>query len=293
MKWFRPLLIGAPVLTLAVAFVTICAHFQTAWPWNRIVHEDGRRTLLQTIFYFEHALGELPLDALLAAAVAGALLRFRKPAAPQPFLRLWILLVAAIAVDALILIGSWRNVGYKDSLMFLLQYHTRDSSPLEFGSHWRYHLLSQATLMLAPAMISGVGKTQLLRVSWAAFALAGAAFGLSALSFSDPQYLGHQARETFTHGLVTVPLAVGTCLGLAGAPGKTDLRISWPAAFGCVVLVLYQATAVIVTGSQKYTQTEDFVRVVCSHFFEHTLSYLVVPVHAALFYLAGAPRTKP
>jgi hypothetical protein len=56
--------------------------------------------------------------------------------------------------------------------------------------------------------------------------------------------------------------------------------------------LLYQATAVIVTGSQKHAQTQDFVRVVCGHFFEHTLSYLVVPVHAALFYLARAPAAK-
>ena len=83
MKWFRRVLIGAPVLTLAVAFVTICVRFQTVWPSNVIVHEDGRRTLLQTVFYFQHALGEAPLEALLAAAVAGAVLRFRQPAAPQ------------------------------------------------------------------------------------------------------------------------------------------------------------------------------------------------------------------
>src|SRR5260221_7798739 len=223
MKSLRWLLIGAPLLTLAVAFLAICVHFHTAWPWNVVVHEDGRRTLLETIFYFQHALGELPLEALLAAAVAGALLRFRPPAAPQSFV--WVALGAAIAIDALILIGAWRNVGYDASLMFLLQYHTRDRSPLEFGSHWRYHLLSHATLMLAPAMISGAAKARVLRLSWAACAVASVAFGVSALSFSDPQYLGHQARETFTHGLVTVPLAVWTCLRLAEAPRSA--RISW------------------------------------------------------------------
>src|SRR5437870_5447587 len=80
MKSIRLLLIGVPLLTLAAAFVTICVHFHTAWPWNVTVHEDGRRTLRQTIFYFEHALGELPLELLLAAAVSGALLRCRQPA---------------------------------------------------------------------------------------------------------------------------------------------------------------------------------------------------------------------
>src|SRR5438132_8743427 len=103
MKSLRRLLIGAPLLTLALAFITICVHFRTAWPWNVVVHEDGRRTLLETIFYFQHALGELPLEALLAAAVAGALLRFRKPAAPKSFV--WVILVAAITIDTLILIG--------------------------------------------------------------------------------------------------------------------------------------------------------------------------------------------
>src|SRR5947208_12384253 len=124
MKSLGRLLIGVPLLTLAAAFITICVRFHTAWPWNVVVHEDGRRTLFETIFYFQHALGELPLEALLAAAVAGALLRFRKPAASQSLV--WVVLVAAITLDALILIGSWRNAGFEDSLMFLLQYHTRD-----------------------------------------------------------------------------------------------------------------------------------------------------------------------
>src|SRR5262249_54962191 len=135
MKSLRRLLIGAPLLTLAAAFIAICVHFQTAWPWNALVHEDGRRPLLETIFYFQHALGELPLEVMLAAAVAGALLRFCKPAAPCSLV--WVALVSAIAVEALILIGSCWTVGFRDSLMFLLQYHTRDASPIEFGSHWR------------------------------------------------------------------------------------------------------------------------------------------------------------
>src|SRR5204862_5217897 len=117
---------------------------------------------------------------------------------------------------------------------------------------------SQATLMLAPAILAGAASARLLRVSWAAFALACAVFGVSVLSFSDPQYLGHQARETVTHGLITIPLAVWICLGLSGAPGKPARRVSWPAAFGCVLLGFYQAAAVIATGSQQHAQTQDF-----------------------------------
>jgi len=32
-------------------------------------------------------------------------------------------------------------------------------------------------------------------------------FGLDLKPFTDPVFLGHQAREAFTHGLVTLPLA--------------------------------------------------------------------------------------
>ena len=66
-----------PLAVLTTAFVILCVHHGTAWPWNTVVHEDGRRTLLETIFYFDHALGELPLDLLLSAAVAGAAIAFR------------------------------------------------------------------------------------------------------------------------------------------------------------------------------------------------------------------------
>ena len=38
------------------------------------MHEDGRRTLIETIFYFEHATRELPLDVILGIAIGGSVL---------------------------------------------------------------------------------------------------------------------------------------------------------------------------------------------------------------------------
>ena len=53
------------------AFVVICFHTGTIWPWTRVVHEDGRHTLIGTILYFEHATRELPLDVILGIAIGG------------------------------------------------------------------------------------------------------------------------------------------------------------------------------------------------------------------------------
>lgn len=55
-----------------VAFIAVCLQADTPWLWNRVVHEDGQHTFLETIFYFEHATRELALDAVLALAIAGA-----------------------------------------------------------------------------------------------------------------------------------------------------------------------------------------------------------------------------
>ena len=68
----RALFFYLPALVLLVAFAAVCVQAGTPWPWNRIVHEDRQHTLLQTIFYFEHATRELVLDSVLALAVAGA-----------------------------------------------------------------------------------------------------------------------------------------------------------------------------------------------------------------------------
>ena len=66
-KW---LFFGLPLGALSISLAVIAVRFPLSAP----VHEDGERTLTRTILFFEHALGELPLDVLLAAAAAGAAL---------------------------------------------------------------------------------------------------------------------------------------------------------------------------------------------------------------------------
>ena len=75
----RALCFYLPAAVLLVAFVAVCLQAGTPWPWNSVVHEDGHHTLLETIFYFEHATRELLLDAVLAMAVAGAMRSFFPP----------------------------------------------------------------------------------------------------------------------------------------------------------------------------------------------------------------------
>jgi len=269
-----------PAVVLTAAFAILCARHGTFWPWNVVVHEDSRHTLIQTIFYFEHALGEWPLDVLLAAAIAGAMLAGAEPAARRP---IGGILAGCFTLDMVIFAGAFAEAGPKTALLYLLQFHTRDDVPMAYGSHWRYHLLSQSALMLLPmAFVSRKQRFNgVLVAAWVVFGVLSAIFGISSDSFIDPRNLGHQARELFTHGLVTVPLAVAVV-----AEGGLGFNLK-PA-----ILVAgiggYLAAGVFLTGAQHHAQTGDWSSVICAHFFEHTFSYLVVPWHALLFYRLGA-----
>ncbi len=285
-----------PVVVLAAAYTIICLHFRSPWPFGLVVHEDGRHTLLGTIFYFEHAAGELAAQLVLSAAIAGAMLHCAGACARGlgcgPGLA-----ATALAIDSVIVLGAIASVGVQTTLSWLLQYHTRDGSPAEFGSHWRYHFLSEACLiLLAMSLAAAVGRCRgsgrLLQAAWVTFAVLSVAFGIAAAPFADARYLGHEARETFTHALTTVPLAIGICCFCAdgGPSGRVHrCRIVWPAA-ACALLAVYQVAGAVFGGVREHAQSADPVRLVCAHFFEHTFSLLVVGSHSALLYVLASGR---
>jgi hypothetical protein len=303
-----------PIGTLVVSYAVICSHTGTAWPWTEVVHEDGRRTLLQTVFFFEHATRELPLDFLLGAAVAGAMLVFYFPGRMrdeetqkrcsclrQRFLALSFLVIILIVNGAAIM-GGGREV--VDNLS---QLHTRPGAPLVWGSHWRYHLLERlATILLAFSvvgmhrLVTGVAPATSVRagllflgITLAAFVGLTGLFGLTLEPFREATYLGHQARELFTHTLVTLPLALGVCFwlartiaadGMAAWPGRRRWPIYVSGACG-VFLGVYLALGTLLTKAHALGQSKSLVTLIFPHFFEHSFTYLVVPLIAGLCYL--------
>jgi len=271
-----------PLAVLSAAFVILCVHHGAAWPWNVVVHEDGRRTLLETIFYFDHAVGELPLDLLLSAAVAGAMLCAFPPTTARPF---GTLLAVCLILDAVIIAGA------RERALYLFQFHTRDDQPMVYGSHWHYHLLSQMALMLLPLVFVSVRRNRVLVTAWAVFAALTIVFGISKATFIDPRYLGHQSRELFTHTLVTIPLTIAFVVGRtprSAAGPQAGFKFNWKPFLIFTLLSTYLAAGVLLTGARHHAQSSDWTAVICAHFFEHTFSYLVVPLHAQLFYLLGA-----
>jgi len=302
---------------LLLAFGAICVEAGTLWPWTSVVHEDGMRTLLGTIFYFEHAARELPLDVLLGMAVAGGMLRRHPPVAEpgmhmaeqQRWARRYLLLT--IVTIGIIVVGTLLVGGIRALSENLLQLHTRDGVVAIWGRHWRYHLLERlAMLCLAVACarilpFSGRSPTHiasfLVVASFAAFGVLSLFFELSWEPFRSPVFLAHQARELFTHLLVTLPLALGVCawLGdrvsppvLPAAAQHTDFLARIFGVIG-VVFGLYLIAGTLVTAGYVDGQTHNMVSLVFAHIFEHSFTYLLVPLVAGSCYLAaGLPRTR-
>jgi hypothetical protein len=293
---------------LAVAWVSVCIQVESAWPWLLVVHEDGRRTLLQTVLYVEHALRELPLDLVLAVALAGSALRFFPESRPGQQDRAPYYLLAFLLCMAGIVGGAIVAAGEGAAIENLLQMPTRGGAPLVVGSHWRYHLLSRLALILLAFALTGLAArvgvrrrpmsgrpvpAPLFVAALVAFGLLTVGFGMTTEPFVDPVYIGHQARELFTHALITVPIGVAACLASAAPDSMADVLPSdGVGELGVVVagglsvaLGAYLAVGVLLTDAVAAGQTASVPALLFPHFFEHTLTYALVGTAAPSLYL--------
>jgi hypothetical protein len=110
--------------------------------------------------------------------------------------------------------------------------------------------------------------------------------------FRDPVFLGHQAREAFTHLAVTLPASWALCLfvagkGLEAAPdGTVPLGKALAAGVAGFLVGLFLLVAALLNSAISRGQTTSLVLLVFPHFFEHLFSVLVVPFTAAWAYLS-------
>jgi hypothetical protein len=298
-------------VVLLASYVGICLDVGSIWPGDALVHESGQKTFVQTIFWLEHGVREIPIDVLLGMAVASSLLRFLQPARGVDVVRrrrvmTWSGGLAAL-LTAFIVTGAAINSGAWIVLEEFAQMHTRPGAPTGWGDHWDTHLLSRLALMLVALTLAGfhaaltgaagrpavgaIGR-RLFRVNLIAFLALTLVFGPNLDPFLDGIHIGHQARELFTHVLVTLPLSIGAGLWalqhltrqrpMAQAFSLRSVpRESWAALLGAVLIGLYLTVGFLVTAAYGRGQSSNPVALVLVHFFEHGLSYLFTPLWTA------------
>ncbi len=305
------LMVTLPLVVLLVAYIAICTYTGEIGLWNKVVHEAGQLTLANTVFYYEHASRELPLDIFLGLAVGSGVLFAYPPvvgdskALGKAYRNITILSVVALILISTILVGTYLQGGTEQLYSNLLQMHTRPVNNLIWGAHWRYHFLSRISMMAISFGVGGVlvlitqrsvrpGNkigVQIFIMTLLMFALVTGIFSLNADPFFNAVFLGHQIREVFTHGLVTLPIAWGTCLlfvgnRVFGEDASRTAKPLWPLIAGIagVVIIAYLFVAALITSAVTQGQSQNIAVLLFPHFFEHTFSYLIVPVVASLVY---------
>jgi hypothetical protein len=310
-------LCGLPVAALAAAYTLLALEHRTPMLLNVVVHEDGRRTLLETILYFEHFLREVPIEIVIAWAAAIAFSasapppadarRSRRVAALSGALPLLMAAVAYAAAAART--GAW------SAALDLLQYRTRDDD-VAFGSHWHshlHHVLGMAVTAAGIACIyrwtvgtrAAVGTTHAAVGSstrrwwvWAA-AVGGVSLALrpDRVDWNGTRLLGHAMRELVTHASVTLPLTFAALVAAEGAPSvsaprarpsgvlRRGLVLLCLAAIFPIALLARLSGRDVLAASRQQTSLWDLL---ASHAFEHSIDYAFAALVAVSLY--GALR---
>ena len=308
-RWPNALMLGLPAALLCGAYAWLAAAHGTALLWGVPVHESGRYTLGQTILYVRHFVREVPVDVAMGLFCAAGVTAAEPGRRQRPTLTIAAGVLAA-SVTAAGLAAAVGQEGWRETLHDLLQYRTRDDD-LAYGAHWSFHLLSTvwfgAAAALGTGILAGLGGPArplgpargLLAGAWGWVVLLTAIFGVHAQVFTSARYIGHQAREIMTHGLVTLPLAVGIArLTAAGAAAEPPPRAApwWRVASWLVMLgvplflvVAFWNVDLTTTGQMR----EGLAGIVAAHVFEHTLDVVLVAVVAlAAAGYAGGRRKR-
>lgn len=286
-RWIAFLLL-APVALVVGAYAWLATAHGTPWLWNVVVHESGHYTLGGTVLFFRHHLREIPIDLVMAMTLATAVTTTAPDVARRP--ARWAI-VAAIVLVGLTFVVSAMEEGAWEAARDLLQFRTRDDD-VSYGSHWRFHLLSTIWFAAAAQALAAVssGSVRILRAegtarslalgSWAVMVVLTLVFGLTMEPFTSGRYIGHQAREIMTHGLITLPLVFAIGVRSAGFSSHTrpaGVFVTILAWLAVLVIPLYLTIAFSRTGLEATAQLSTGVSgVVAGHVFEHVLDYLLV-----------------
>jgi hypothetical protein len=305
---------GLSIGILVISYVAIAIYIGTPWLWFEIVHESGDRTLLATIFFFEHTARELPLDMILGAAVAAAAL-FAMPRGTgggshrRPD-RLMLLVLGLVLATTLSIGGTLYEGGFPMLYENLMQFPTRPGAPPEWGGHWRYHLLSHVMLMAVAFGLGGVlvwmargasGRghfvgVRVFRATVVVFTILTIVFIPNLEPFVDPVVIGHQLRESLTHAIVTIPVAFGVCLFLGKDQWSRDengtVPIGGTLAIGIVGVLAgaFLLISGVARSAASQGQSQSLAVLLFPHFFEHTFSYLVAGLTAGVVFERGHSR---
>lgn len=311
--------LSIPFALIVASYVWLATTHDTLALAGVIVHESGRYSLTETVFYYSHFLREIPTDVSMALFSVAAFREVFGPA--ERTLRRsmlgWICAAGGVALALVAFVESARAHGTASTWLDLLQHRTRDDASA-YGSHWHYHLASTVWFAVgAPvalrllAAVSNVAPTPAAQsqrrrswiAAWTFFAGLTFVFGVSPLVITSVLYTGHQARELATHVPITMLLVFAALASVdandASPGGDTSvagrlrqaLRPS-PIRVAVALAIPLALAAVTLSGDVmgEGQSAGGLAAMVGGHVFEHVLDYAFTPLVAVAASRALATR---
>jgi hypothetical protein len=284
-----------------------------------VIHENGRLTLLGSLFYFDHFLGCAPMAVFFALLLAGggaygcacSSLSAARRARRYGF----VLLSAAAAFLVAAFLASWQIAGRERTLDYLLQRIERDGV-VSRGGNWNQLQLSNLPIglsILAVARILSPCRGVANRAAAGAIALAAALSATLTLwswpgleAFRNPRWLAHSLRELATYPLTGVPAAIAAIVLLESAfTGRSEwkIRLRWPpvvllalaGAMTLLELAMLGDTDPLALAQRPRFAPEglSIAYLLASHVFEHVLDFVWLSILSAGLYALLRARRAP
>ncbi|MFC1667482.1 hypothetical protein ACFL0P_06465 [Candidatus Omnitrophota bacterium] len=299
------LLIFLPLVTYIISYFYLAYYHGNFFIFNTIVHEGGKYTLLQTMFYASHFLGHIPVCTVLAFFFVGIYLCLTKTDLELSFSKkIWsiaILLILLLVFSAYV---SLHVFGYEDTVSFIGQ-KKQSVVRYEEGGNWKLSLPSTIMLFfLIPVYIYIIRKIFNRNIEFNSrgvfyIFLALALFFLYTFLFNrnisdaflevwkDPRYLAHSVREALTFPLTYFPILMYFILNnekkdSGSRRDKQHRNFKYLIVFLGLIFTLglfYQSYIPLTKGIGSLAQKPGFAKggklgisyLLASHYFEHFL----------------------
>jgi hypothetical protein len=309
------ILISAPLVYMLISYAYLAWWHGKPYLLNTIVHENGRLTLLGSVFYFDHYVAHVPMIVAFGwCAVGGVALTARVPRGVHlafgAGLAAVILLGAATVLVVLSFLASLFTVGWQRTIDYVMQRIERDGV-MSKGGLWNQLQLSNVpialgTIGLGSALRTVNSESPALgdpRLFAGGIACIGAAAAVLVVmniatwptwrAFLNPRWLAHSMRELATWPLTGIPTALGSVVlvqYLLFGPSVWTLRPGGPS----LVLVGLSGLMVglefalvrsvdILAIAQKPSfaaQRMSITYLLASHVFEHALDFVFIALFA-------------
>jgi hypothetical protein len=304
------LLLAIPAAYFLVSYIYVALWHRKAFLAFTITHENGRLTLAESMLYFDHFIGCVPMVLLFALyTVAGFALSGPVPLLADPARAQFaatVLLGGSVCLVFLSFIAAVYAVGWQQTLDWALQRVERDGVSSKGGT-WNQLQLSNVPMFLGilgtTTAIGVVSRrsshTELVELTTSGWLLLGFALALTLLisasnwcgwqALRNPRWLAHSMRELATYPFTGIPIALASVLlmelylsgidGVLLSPGLVSLLLLALCLFIAVVERLLLGSVDVGTIAQRPAFAPNGLPIgylMASHVFEHFLDFLLI-----------------